>query len=425
MGEYMQFNSRSMNQQALNKNTSPSATHMATSQALSIKWRPQQLQDVVGQPIVVKILSYALNQQRLHHAYLFTGTRGVGKTTLARIFAKCLSCVQAVSTTPCEQCANCRAISNNQFVDLIEIDAASRTKVDDIRELLDSVSYAPAQGRYKIYLIDEVHMLSNHSFNALLKTLEEPPAHIKFLLATTEPQKLPVTVLSRCLQLQLKNIAYIDIATRLQFIVEQESFTAEPESINLLSEAAQGSLRDALTLLEQAVAYSNGQLTLAKTQTLLGLPSNTICDTLLVALHQQQGSKLLEITEQIAGQGIDFITLLDALMVRLHAISLQQCIEIQDNKSNSMHLLPLAEQLRQQDVQLWYQIALLGKHDLPLAPTARIGFEITVLRMLAFYPITTVAPDQSNESPPSVSTVHQNKEIQTIIKQFDATLINP
>lgn len=354
-----------------------------SQQVLARKWRPRSFQEMVGQTLVIRALSNALNQNRLHHAYLFTGTRGVGKTSLARLVAKCLNCEQGVSATPCEQCTACQSINQGRFLDLLEIDAASRTKVEDTRDLLDNVQYAPTHGRYKIYLIDEVHMLSNHSFNALLKTLEEPPAHVKFLLATTDPQRLPVTVLSRCLQFHLKNLPAEQISGQLAHILDHEQIGYEKAALPFIAQAAQGSMRDALSLLDQAIAFSNGQLQTQDVKTMLGKTEPELLLALIRALIEHQPQQLVNLINELAEAGVDFSTALEELLTLLHQVSLQQLVPTLDQEES---ITTLASQINQQDVQLYYQIALIGRRDLTLAPTPRIGFEMILLRMLAFRP---------------------------------------
>lgn len=359
-----------------------------THQVLARKWRPRTFQEVVGQIPVVRALTNALDQNRLHHAYLFTGTRGVGKTSLARLLAKCLNCQKGVSSQPCGECDICQAIDSGRFLDLLEVDAASRTKVEDTRDLLDNVQYAPTQGRYKIYLIDEVHMLSNHSFNALLKTLEEPPPHVKFLLATTDPQKLPVTVLSRCLQFHLKNLSIEQIAKQLAYILDAESFNYEASALNYLAHAAQGSMRDALSLLDQAIAYSNGSLGLAEVKTLLGATEPELLISLLRQLVNNKPQSLLEEIYALAESGIDFQHALEELLSILHQIALTQAIPEAQHEHHYpiADIIELAQAIEPEELQLYYQIGLMGRRDLPLAPTPRSGFEMTLLRMLAFRP---------------------------------------
>ncbi len=353
--------------------------------ALARKWRPKRFEDVVGQPFAVQALTHALNQNFLHHAYLFTGTRGVGKTTIARILAKCLNCEAGMSATPCEQCSACTAINQGFFPDFFEIDAASRTKVEDTREILDNIQYAPTIGRFKIYLIDEVHMLSGHSFNALLKTLEEPPEHVKFLLATTDPQKLPATVLSRCLQFHLPHLTVDDIDQQLQHILHEEKIHFEPEAIYLVSKAADGSLRDALSLLDQAIAFGHGAVTTTNTRNMLGTIDQTLILELLSALACHDANKIVSTTTKLYELGVDFSSALKELLSYLHTLTLLQVIP---NFVADPTLVQFAQQISPQDVQLYYQIGMMGQRDLTFAPTLRSGFEMTLLRMLAFTPIT-------------------------------------
>lgn len=349
-------------------------------QVLARKWRPRTFQDMVGQETVVRMLSNALTQQRLHHAYLFTGTRGVGKTTIARIIAKCLNCETGITATPCGTCPTCLAIDQGQFLDLFEVDAASRTKVEDTRELLDNVLYPPTQGRYKVYLIDEVHMLSNHSFNALLKTLEEPPEHVKFLLATTDPKRLPITILSRCLQFNLKRILPEKIAPHLQHICDAEAIKAEPAALNLLAKAADGSLRDALSLLDQAIAYSQGQVIAADVQSMLGTMAQEDLLPLVTAILTKNGSAALEAVQHLAEQSPDFQQILESLISLFHQIALAHILPA----SADADINTLAQQCTAEDIQLYYQVALLCRRDLAYAPHAQAGFEMAILRMLAF-----------------------------------------
>lgn len=380
-----------------------------THQALARQWRPKNFSTVIGQPFVVQALTNALSQNRLHHAYLFTGTRGVGKTTIARILAKCLNCDQGITATPCGECQACQSIDAGRFPDLFEIDAASRTKVEDTREILDNVQYAPTMGRFKIYLIDEVHMLSGHSFNALLKTLEEPPEHVKFLLATTDPQKLPVTVLSRCLQFHLSLVSVDDMVKHLTHILDVEQIPAETEALTLISRAANGSMRDALSLLDQCIAFGNQHVSTLLTRQLLGTVDSDLVTHLLHALAEQDGDALLTQSETLYQHGIDFAKALAELLTQLHAIS---CLQLTKHLKDDDALSTLAEKLSPEDVQLFYQIGLLGQRDLPFAPTPRNGFEMTLLRMLAFTPVdysTTITaapkatqktPNQPHKSPP-------------------------
>ncbi len=356
-------------------------------QVLARKWRPRTFAEMVGQEHVLKALINALDHNRLHHAFLFAGTRGVGKTSIARILAKSLNCEKGVSSKPCGQCDACVEIDTGRFVDLIEVDAASRTKVDDTRELLDNVQYAPTRGRYKVYLIDEVHMLSTHSFNALLKTLEEPPPHVKFLLATTDPQKLPATVLSRCLQFNLKRLPGNLIQGYLQHILGAEKINHEPAALALISSAADGSMRDALSLLDQAIAHGGGILKEPEVRAMLGTIEQTHLCALLDAVVKRDGKALLAVVAELDGQAPDYELVLAGLAAFLQRLALVQAVpEAGADYSDAAALRALAAQLSAEDVQLYYQIALLGKRDLPLAPSPRGGFEMTLLRMLAFAP---------------------------------------
>ena len=357
-------------------------------QVLARKWRPGNFTEMVGQDHVLRALINALDEQRLHHAYLFTGTRGVGKTTVARIFAKSLNCEKGITSTPCGQCSACQAIGEGRFVDLIEVDAASRTKVEDTRELLDNVQYAPTQGRFKVYLIDEVHMLSGHSFNALLKTLEEPPPHVKFLLATTDPQKLPVTILSRCLQFNLKRMPMTLIEQHLQHILEQEGLAFDPLSLRLLAHGADGSMRDALSLLDQAIAYGGGKLDSNEVQAMLGTVSRDRILALLRALISGDAGQVMQEVAALAEMTPDFPNALADLLALLHQLALAQYVPdaVDENLVERETLQQLAAELAPEDVQLFYQIGLIGRKDLPLAPDPRSGFEMTLLRMLAFRP---------------------------------------
>lgn len=392
-------------------------------QVLARKWRPRSFAEMVGQGHVLKALINALNQQRLHHAYLFTGTRGVGKTTLARIIAKCLNCEQGVSATPCGQCSACRSIDEGRFVDLIEVDAASRTKVEDTRELLDNVQYAPTLGRYKVYLIDEVHMLSTHSFNALLKTLEEPPPHVKFLLATTDPQKLPITVLSRCLQFALKSLSPERIVQHLDTVLTADQVPFEPEALWLLGRAAEGSVRDALTLTDQAIAYGEGKISVTDVQAMLGTLDHGLIFDLLQALTQGRAQTVLQHIQQLAELGPDWPTVLAELLNLLHRVAIAQTVpEALDNtQGDRSRVMSLAQSLSGEDVQFYYQVGLIGRRDLPLAPDLRSGFEMVLLRMLAFRPASMhdlSVPDtplltetKANELIPSIPVEPQAKAI--------------
>ncbi len=357
-------------------------------QVLARKWRPRQFSELVGQEHVVRALSNALDKDRLHHAYLFTGTRGVGKTTLARIFAKSLNCEQGVGSTPCGVCSSCTEIDEGRFVDLLEVDAASRTKVDQTRELLENVPYAPVRGRYKVYLIDEVHMFSGGSFNALLKTLEEPPPHVKFLLATTDPQKVPVTVLSRCLQFNLKRLPLDQIRERLEHVLSEESIPNEPPALSQLARAADGSMRDALSLMDQAIAFGGGEVKDAEVRAMLGAVQGDRISAILEALADQDAQRTLNEVDTLAERVPDFAGVLQDLLALLHRIALCQAVPeaITDEAGDREAVTALAQRLSPEDVQLYYQIALTGQRDLPLAPDPRSGFEMVLLRMLAFRP---------------------------------------
>lgn len=379
-------------------------------QVLARKWRPRDFEQMVGQAHVRRALANALVQGRLHHAYLFSGTRGVGKTTVARILAKCLNCEQGVTATPCGVCSACREIDEGRFVDLIEVDAASRTKVEDTRELLDNVQYAPTRGRYKVYLIDEVHMLSGHSFNALLKTLEEPPPHVKFLLATTDPQKLPVTILSRCLQFNLKRLPTQAIAQHLRYVLEQEGIAADEAALAELARCAEGSMRDALSLLDQAVAFGNGEVHAADVSQMLDSVSGEHLQALIAALGQRSAGQTMDAVAKLAEHAVDFDEVLAELLSLLHqAAVVQQVPEVADTDNEGFQWASLlAQSLSPEDIQLHYQIALIGRRDLPLAPDPRAGFEMVLLRMLSFAPlspagVTAPSTTETGAASPSAS----------------------
>ncbi|WP_369310269.1 DNA polymerase III subunit gamma/tau [Providencia rettgeri] len=358
-------------------------------QVLARKWRPQKFSDVVGQQHVLTALANGLAHQRLHHAYLFSGTRGVGKTTIARLFAKGLNCETGITATPCGQCANCLEIEQGRFVDLIEIDAASRTKVEDTRELLDNVQYAPARGRFKVYLIDEVHMLSRHSFNALLKTLEEPPEHVKFLLATTDPQKLPVTILSRCLQFHLKALDVTQISDQLDVILNAENIEHDLRARQLIARAADGSLRDALSLTDQAIAMGQGKVTASVVSQMLGTLDDEQPLAIIEALVRADSIAVMAQVEQAASRGADWENLLVEILSQLHRIAMIQLLPAEqetDPSSTEGRLRQVARVVSPADLQLFYQTLLVGRKELPYAPERRMGVEMTLLRALAFHP---------------------------------------
>lgn len=366
-------------------------------QVLARKWRPSNFTQLVGQEHVSQSLMHALQHDRLHHAYLFTGTRGVGKTTVARILAKAINCENLKDFNPCGECQVCRDFEQGRFMDLIEVDAASRTKVEDTRDLLDNAQYAPNQGRYKVYLIDEVHMLSGHSFNALLKTLEEPPPHVKFLLATTDPHKIPVTVLSRCLQFNLKRLLPEQIDAQMQFILGQEQIAFEPAALKMLGRAADGSLRDGLSLLDQAIVYGSGSVTAEAVIGMLGTVAQQPIDDMLQALATGDARALLAKIAEVAELTPDFADILQQMLRVLHRVALlQQMPDFVDQEFDKQLLDTLAKALLPEDVQLYYQIGLIGQRDLPLAPDPRSGFEMVMLRMLTFRP--QVAESQLVES---------------------------
>jgi len=377
------------------------------------KWRPLNFTQVVGQEHVVRALVNGLENERLHHAYLFTGTRGVGKTTIARVLAKALNCPNVVAAEPCGQCDTCLDVDQGCYPDLIEVDAASRTGVDDTRDLLENVQYLPSRGQYKVYLIDEVHMFSKSSFNALLKTLEEPPEHVKFLLATTDPQKMPVTVLSRCLQFNLKRLTPEQIEGQFKFILGAESIEFQPQATELLARAADGSMRDGLSLLDQAIVHGNGQLNESDVLDMLGSVARQPVLDLLKALQTKQGERVLESIQALDEFAPDYTEVLQSLLLFLHQVALCQVSGI-NNEDKS--LAELAVQFSREDVQLYYQIGLLGQKDLPLAPSPKVGFEMVLLRMLAFTPVDQPENLQrSTDVPPTVSPAQPdvNRVIQT------------
>ncbi|WP_343711347.1 DNA polymerase III subunit gamma/tau [Kosakonia radicincitans] len=371
-------------------------------QVLARKWRPQTFADVVGQEHVLTALANGLSSGRIHHAYLFSGTRGVGKTSIARLLAKGLNCETGITATPCGVCDNCREIEQGRFVDLIEIDAASRTKVEDTRDLLDNVQYAPARGRFKVYLIDEVHMLSRHSFNALLKTLEEPPEHVKFLLATTDPQKLPVTILSRCLQFHLKALDVEQIRSQLEHILTDEKIEHEPRALQLLARAADGSLRDALSLTDQAIASGNGQLSAAVVSSMLGTLNDDQALSLVEAVVAADGERAMGLVNEAASRGVEWEALLLEMQTLLHRIAMVQLTPAalgSDMAPIEQRLRELARTVPPTDVQLYYQTLLIGRKELSYAPDRRMGVEMTLLRALAFHPRAPLpAPEVPQQS---------------------------
>ncbi len=360
-------------------------------QVLARKYRPRSFRELVGQEHVARALINALDQDRLHHAYLFTGTRGVGKTTIARILAKCLNCETGISSEPCGVCPTCREIDEGRFIDLIEVDAASRTKVEDTRELLDNVQYAPTRGRYKVYLIDEVHMLSGHSFNALLKTLEEPPPHVKFLLATTDPQKLPATILSRCLQFSLKAMSPERVVDHLAVVLQKEMVEFEDGALWELGRAANGSMRDALSLTDQAVAFGNGRLNTVDVRSMLGSIDRDLVFRVMDAVNSGDAAIVLDVCAQLAEQSVDFAGALAEIVSTLHRVALGQMLPgaVDNALGDAERVLTLAQAMTAEDTQLYYQIALHGRRDMPWAADPRSGFEMTLLRMLAFRPVPT------------------------------------
>jgi DNA polymerase III subunit gamma/tau len=384
-------------------------------QVLARKWRPKNFSELAGQEHVVQALTNALTQNRLHHAYLLTGTRGVGKTTIARIFAKSLNCERGVTATPCGVCAACVAIDEGRFVDLIELDAASNTGIDNMREILDNARYAPTAGRYKVYLIDEVHMLSRSAFNSMLKTLEEPPEHVKFVLATTDPQKIPVTVLSRCLQFNLKQLPPPIVARRLEFVLTQEKIAFEPGAIRVLARAAQGSMRDGLSLLDQAIAYGAGGVEEAVVRQMLGAVETDHVMRLLEALADRDGERLFSEAKAMAERNLAFDAALQDLAVCLHDIALLQTVPgaIPEDQPARDRLVELARRLDPETVQLDYQIAVQGRGDLSIAPDEFAGFSMTLLRMLAFAPGAGQAPVAAGPKPGTTAATRSAKTAST------------
>jgi DNA polymerase-3 subunit gamma/tau len=375
-------------------------------QVLARKWRPKNFEQLVGQEHVSQALINGLDQDRLHHAFLFTGTRGVGKTTIARILAKCLNCETGVSSTPCGECSSCVDLNDGRFVDMIEIDAASRTGIDDMRDLLESVHYTPTRGRYKVYIIDEVHMLSTPSFNALLKTLEEPPPHVKFVLATTDPDKIPLTILSRCLRFNLRRLLPDQIGSYLKTLVKTEGIETEPETIRALSLAADGSMRDGLSLLDQAIAFGGGKLVMSDLEKMLGLVDHLHVVSMIRALASKDAQGLLNIADELVSQSRDLETVLLNLAEVLHRLTLVQCVPgyRDPERSDWEAIEELAGLIPVEDTQLFYQIAIKGRAELGLAPDPRTGLEMTLLRMLAFQPESAESAVPSSATPAPAAT---------------------
>ena len=378
---------------------------------------------MVGQEHILRALINSLDEERLHHAYLFTGTRGVGKTTVARIFAKSLNCETGITSKPCGVCGACTAIAEGRFIDLIEVDAASRTKVEDTRELLDNVQYAPTHGRFKVYLIDEVHMLSGHSFNALLKTLEEPPPHVKFLFATTDPQKLPVTILSRCLQFNLKRMPITLIENHLKYLMQQEAVAFDDPSVRLLAHGADGSMRDALSLLDQAIAFGNGKLEQDEVQAMLGTVSRDRVMDILKALIANDAAAMMQYVAELADLSPDYANVLAELLALLHQMALAQKVPqaVDENLIDRDALLQLSTQVSSEDIQLFYQVGLIGRRDLSLAPEPRSGLEMALLRMLAFKPNldsrAAAAKPQSQITTPAVAPARHAQSQAPVVAQ--------
>ena len=389
-------------------------------QVLARKWRPRNFQDMIGQETILRMLTNALKQKRIHHAYLFTGTRGVGKTTLARIFAKCLNCETGITPEPCGTCNICCAIDNGKFLDLYEVDAASRTKVEDTRELLDNVLYAPTSGRYKVYLIDEVHMLSNHSFNALLKTLEEPPEYVKFLFATTDPKRLPITILSRCLQFHLTRITPEQISQYLQQVCHKETISFDIPGLEKISQAADGSMRDALSLLDQAIAYGQGSINTADVDTMLGHITQNDLLPLIDALANQDGQLIFQIINHYAEHAFDFQQTLIELMRSFHKISLAQIVPHTLPADNT--LTAFVSRFTTERIQLYYQIALQGRRDLPFAASLQQGFEMTMLRMLG---CSSHTPSQTPPIPEQTKSSILNEATSKLSEPQPITTVQP
>ena len=381
-------------------------------EVLARKWRPKSFEALVGQDSTVQALSNALDNDRLHHAYLFTGTRGVGKTTLARILAKSLNCEESISSKPCQKCSACKDLDKGRFIDLIEVDAASNTQVDNMRDLLENAQYAPTSGRFKVYIIDEVHMLSKSAFNAMLKTLEEPPSHVKFILATTDPKKVPITVISRCLQFNLKQMTSDKISKYLKNILKEEEIDAEDASIKIIAKAAHGSMRDALSILDQAIAYSGDKISVDKIISMLGTIDDTFLIEIMNALGSDDGKKMMKLSEEMNEKSISFDLALEELARLIHKIATYQIIpDSFDNATSNEEVHKLSTLFSPEDLQLNYQIVINGRKDLYLAPDPITGFNMTLLRMLAFCPSTNkiVIPNSKKKIEPKVEVKKEQK----------------
>ena len=390
-------------------------------QVLARKYRPRSFDTLVGQVHVVQALKNALDQKRLHHAYLFTGTRGVGKTTLARILAKALNCKKGISSTPCGTCSACTEIDQGRYVDLIEVDAASNTQVDNMRDLLDNAQYAPTQGQFKIYIIDEVHMLSKSAFNAMLKTLEEPPEHVKFILATTDPQKVPVTVLSRCLQFNLKQMPSASISEYMEKILNEEAINYEINAIYLIAKSANGSMRDALSILDQGIAYCGGKIEEATIKKMLGAIDQSYLFNLVHAVIDQDGHKAIEIAKQMDERNLSFDAALNDLANLIQTISVTQAIpdSLEASYLDRDQVIALTKKISAEQLQLFYQITILGRRDLYLAPDEYAGFTMTILRMLSFTPQDSLIA--KNSTPAKTEPVNSTNKIETIVKSNDVS----
>ena len=387
---------------------------MSQSQVLARKWRPKNFSSLIGQDNIIKALTNALDQKRIHHAYLFTGTRGVGKTTIARILAKAINCESGITSEPCENCPSCNEIDDGNFIDLIELDAASNTQVDNMRGLLENALYTPTSARYKVYIIDEVHMLSKSAFNAMLKTLEEPPGHVKFILATTDPQKIPVTILSRCLQFNLKQIPHVQISAHLKYILEKENITYSEKSLQLLARSAQGSMRDALSILDQAIIFSRGKLEESEVHAMLGTIDQSYLYDLLEAIIQKNGITLLSIADDIETRSISFDFVLQEIARLFHIISVAQIVPkaINENIPEYEKIILFSKKISPEEIQLYYQIVLHGRSDLGLAPDEYAGFTMTLMRILAFTPENLLSEIKSSTDVSYENSNEQNLQLE-------------